>query len=1002
MILRELDIDGFGVFAEQRIGRFGPGLNVVYGANEAGKSTLLAFVRALLFGFPDGRSRDNAYLPARGGAHGGRLLLETGGGEIYRLERRPGPRGGSVVLTDGGGSPAGERLRDLLGATSRELFRNVYAFSLGELQSFETLHGDGVRSALYGASTGVSVLALPRVQSDLERQAGELYKPNGTQPQLNTKLAEHARLESELAAARRSLDRYDEICARLGEIAAEVDAIGERTRAGHRKREEQRALLRLWPSWVEWLEAQSRLAELPPAPRSFPADAVARLEVLAAQRAERRQAHGAALASVVELEAEERGAVADRSAERLLEPLGAGWTLARVGAVDRSLLARQSLRDLQHEIAAARESRQVAEAALRSIPAEPAEIEAQVRRERGELEQALRQIGAGWTATRLRSIDVSAAARARLAEEERILEAATAERAAKSTLLASARERADAESDVCAAIETRSSEVAGTGRGWRLSGAAALAVAALLEGAVLGAPAQAEALAQSIPLDPSLAPLAAAALASLGALFLLVGLSRSRRRQRVEAAQAQQRDDARRRRDESQAAARQAAAALAEAEAERDEAEATWRDEVAALRLPVCDSPRALHAVVLPAVDLALRHLARLDEREGELAKARATLTRERESAASALRAAVEREAEVEQRWREWLRAGGLPEHLSPETALEALETIQRAAEAEAMRLRRCGELAAAIASARRRADDAAAALAETESRLAALIAAGGARDEEDLRRLAALERRREEWTQLAVERRRTMVEISDSRDAEALIARLRALSRADVEETVAALDRELEQDERGGESLRDERASLEIEQRALASSDDIARLRGEQERLETEMRELAHRWSRAAIARRLIEAAKDRFERERQPRVLRDASLSLERLTGGRYRQVRATLDAERPLEVVQADGGARAPEELSRGTQEQLYLALRFGYVQHHEAGGEALPLIMDEVLVNFDPQRAGYAADAIAEVGRRRQVLYFTCHPWVCDLFAARAPEAVQIRLADGRVA
>ena len=51
MQLREIHIDGFGVFCDKHVTGLTSGVNVVYGPNEFGKSTLLAFLRRILFGF---------------------------------------------------------------------------------------------------------------------------------------------------------------------------------------------------------------------------------------------------------------------------------------------------------------------------------------------------------------------------------------------------------------------------------------------------------------------------------------------------------------------------------------------------------------------------------------------------------------------------------------------------------------------------------------------------------------------------------------------------------------------------------------------------------------------------------------------------------------------------------------------------------------------------------------------------------------------------------------
>ena len=54
MRLEELYLDGFGHFHQRAIGPISGHITVFYGPNEAGKSTLLAFIRAVLFGFPPG------------------------------------------------------------------------------------------------------------------------------------------------------------------------------------------------------------------------------------------------------------------------------------------------------------------------------------------------------------------------------------------------------------------------------------------------------------------------------------------------------------------------------------------------------------------------------------------------------------------------------------------------------------------------------------------------------------------------------------------------------------------------------------------------------------------------------------------------------------------------------------------------------------------------------------------------------------------------------------
>src|SRR6185295_635786 len=74
MRIKRIEIDGFGVWNGLQIDDLADQATVVYGPNEAGKTTLMQFVRAVLYGFtPERRKR---YLPpVNGGQPGGRLRV---------------------------------------------------------------------------------------------------------------------------------------------------------------------------------------------------------------------------------------------------------------------------------------------------------------------------------------------------------------------------------------------------------------------------------------------------------------------------------------------------------------------------------------------------------------------------------------------------------------------------------------------------------------------------------------------------------------------------------------------------------------------------------------------------------------------------------------------------------------------------------------------------------------------------------------------------------------
>ncbi|MGZ8476052.1 MAG: ATP-binding protein, partial [Candidatus Limnocylindria bacterium] len=91
MRIKSIFIDGFGIWHESRL-EPDAGLTVVSGDNEAGKTTLLAFIRAILFGF-----ETNQYPAVAGGRRGGWLDVVTADERAFRIERY-GDRGGQGAV----------------------------------------------------------------------------------------------------------------------------------------------------------------------------------------------------------------------------------------------------------------------------------------------------------------------------------------------------------------------------------------------------------------------------------------------------------------------------------------------------------------------------------------------------------------------------------------------------------------------------------------------------------------------------------------------------------------------------------------------------------------------------------------------------------------------------------------------------------------------------------------------------------------------------------------
>ena len=88
-----------------------------------------------------------------------------------------------------------------------------------------------------------------------------------------------------------------------------------------------------------------------------------------------------------------------------------------------------------------------------------------------------------------------------------------------------------------------------------------------------------------------------------------------------------------------------------------------------------------------------------------------------------------------------------------------------------------------------------------------------------------------------------------------------------------------------------------------------------------------------------------------------------------------------------------------LSTGAREQLYLAIRLAYIMHYCRDAEPLPIVMDDVLVNSDDERALQSLSVLLELSEQVQILFLTCHQHVVDLVRQLRPDCRPLRLLGG---
>lgn len=173
-----------------------------------------------------------------------------------------------------------------------------------------------------------------------------------------------------------------------------------------------------------------------------------------------------------------------------------------------------------------------------------------------------------------------------------------------------------------------------------------------------------------------------------------------------------------------------------------------------------------------------------------------------------------------------------------------------------------------------------------------------------------------------------------------------------------------------------------ELEQKLAAGRSthtfDEAKLNYHQ--IKTRYDESSINYVRLLLARRMIEEAIAAWESKSQPEVYKHASHLLSIITDGVWVKVQMTESGQ--LQVENNVHEQRTPELLSLGTCQQLYLALRIALLIAAENVGRNLPVVADDILVNFDNTRRKGAVRAIMELAKHRQVIMLTCHEEIVE--------------------
>ncbi|MFD0619992.1 AAA family ATPase [Paenibacillus sp. GCM10027629] len=1073
MRINGLYMNGFGAKHQVHM-QMDSKVTVIYGNNEAGKSTLLGFIRAMLYGIPSRTYMSERYEPVYGGLHGGRLMLQDSQGNEWTIERYDRSNTGgmsSTGISSSGGSLSGEGKqqnllirvtdklgqvrfcsqqdleRELLGGLSSELFRSLFAVSLTELQELRTLQSEELSGFLYHAGIGGG-RSLMQAERKLTQDMDKLFRPKGRNQDVNKILQAIDQLEKDIRHSKSFIQRYNEHVMMLEQADVEIADLAMELEAS---RVESSRIMRAKGMRENWLRArriERELAELPVF-RAFPEDAVNRTQQLTMER------------DALELQLKQT----ERSMTKLQEEMSGlvfdDMRLNDLPEVERLLHMAESIEVKRYECRELQSEREAAER---------------------ELSRLLRMIDPRWTADQLRSFAATIELRERVRiERERQLAADRRIEGLHADNMRLGRQLEAASADIYASQQKLVAHQDAGGRrfthlrptsadeGQRLWSMLQHEVQKwnhqMLTYRAMRAQREAEEHAQEhssqqvralhakmqigamvltvlIPLFFVMAKQWAFGIGSLlGFLildgYLMFGTRSGSRQVRSHSRGRSRRGNVKFSESDSDTELRDLGLKMIKSiqeiidvptdhEAQPSLEHATLHD----LERFIADQMVQLQKSVDPWLQW-IREERHLTERHQEYRSIEQRLRDQLVETEEMIEQNLIEEEAHHRKWEAWLTSQGLPTTLSPDAVLEVIQWTEQGLtllqQIDRLRLKErevLGQMSAfdisvaeiiedpsllraeermyALRSYKQQLDQYAEArrlwsqnnkqFAELTSaredviyrkdqldlKLRSLFEEADAKDEEGLRRHARLVERREQLVAMQWELANQLGE-QDQLTAD-LIELLEIDDPILLDHLMAESDERIKQFEFTYLEKQEQRGRLLNELDSIRQRSEHADALQRLEEQRAELRALTERYAIYAICNTLLRKTRRIYEDEKQPQVLKLASQYFAEMTEGKYHKIIAPL-GERRMLVEQAQGQLIDSSLLSRGTAEQLYLAMRFALAETF-ASHPHMPLLLDDLFVNFDADRLRQTLRVLKSLAERHQIILMTCHAHIVD--------------------
>ena len=875
MIIKDIHIDGFGIFHDFSLTGLDKGVNIILGNNEAGKSTLLKFLRFTLFGYP--RRIDQRMAPLHGGNHGGRINVLLSSGDKAVFERNGSDK--IRLLLDSQEFNDVNSWNRLLGHASAGLYSNIYAFTLDELVGLASLEESGVEDKIFSLGLGLGNISLTSLENNITSVTDNIYTTRGRTQRIPQILKEIDDTHGRIRLIKGHLSEYRQLVADLEQVTSASKLVEEELKELRSEHFMLDTYLRCYDSYLEIRRSEEALKHLPPL-HQLPEKGISLFEKNMESKTELSQR----ISELKNGTAEERGM---DEIEQILEETSVNVPL---------LENREQLGYVRNNLEN-----------YRQTLVEKADESARIK----ELDKDITETLSGKISSRWSEIDV-------LEFKDTAMHRSKTEK-----LSASMQKLRDEIRDWQASEKTLMSQKS------RFNATAIATLFALL--LVLA----------SFPVFYFSQNIIGAVMVVTG-LVLFFGRKAFRKENPLVPVRKK----------------------LKELDKEENELRTALYDYLKnELRLPAEFSVQAL-TEIFQQIEYLKKLIQQRDRLREKVQEHRLPVIYEFEGKVKALAGLLTRNPESTDT--QILASAVLEEY-------NQTEELQR----EIMNL--TGELNRKKKEHRQKVAD----LESSEQAIKELFAATATDNEEDFRKKY---RENEQIITLQQQQKTAMEKIEaivGLGKGEEVLRWLSAHEKSWIEERIAELRLSVDEKEQQTADLHKEKGSKTREKERLAGESDLAEELTALETHRQQLRDAYKQWLTGQLALKVLTGVRSNYEREKQPTVIRNAGHYFGTITGGEYSGIRSSLEG-REMSVFDHRQASKNIDQLSRGTKEQLLVSLRLGFIEEYERQAEPLPVVADEILVNFDPARARQAAKILQEFAAQRQMMIFTCHPATADFF------------------